>query len=305
MQRSWLGLFEWPLRRLVRHYGTARYLYDLVETIDLDEVDSDSIRDSPLYATLRESPLVYVDVGARGGIEPQLAPFDDILRLLMFEPDPVEADRLRHQLRGTSAIVMACAVGDRAGREVVHLTRRRGNSSILPPRGHSIGLTAIDGEGLDRYTVEATVEVETRRLDDILSQEGLAADILKIDTQGFEWPIIQGLGDHRPFVIVAECATTEIYEGQVTMWKIGAHLESLGYFPARLMRRHAVPADDGRHRSSIQLYGDIIFVPDLSPTGRSVSGRDPTRWFASLCIHGLADLAHWQAREAAVKLPYA
>jgi FkbM family methyltransferase len=305
MQQSFLDFLEWPMRRLIRHYRTARYLYDLVESLDDREAAREWIRSTPMYARLRESPMTYIDIGAREGPDPMLEPFSDILRFVMFEPDPEEAARLRQRFASERVEVIASAAGQIDGHHVIHLTRKRGNSSVLLPDGHSIGLTAIDGEGLDRYTVEARAEVAVRRLDDCLAERGLSADMLKIDTQGSEWPIIQGLGEHRPHVIVAECATTEIYKDQTTIWRIGAHLESLGYFPARLMRRHAVPSVDGSHRSSIQLYGDVVFVPDLSPTGRSLIARDPIRWFASLSIHGLADLARWQAREAGVDLVFA
>lgn len=302
MQRSWLGLLEWPMRSLMRRYRTARYLYDLVETLDEQAADHDASISAPLFAALRAAPLTYVDVGARGGLSPSLSRFREILKVVMFEPDPDEAARLQHECQPSDTVVISAAVSDRTSRQVIYLTRKRGNSSIFPPRGHTIGLTAIDGEGLARYSIDSTVEVDTRRLDESLAVHGLSAEILKIDTQGSEWQVIQGLGDHRPYLIVVECATTEIYEGQTTIWKIGAHLESLGYFPARLMRRHAVPSVDGRHRSSIQLYGDVVFVPDLSATGRSLICRNPTRWLASLTIHGLADLAHWQAGEAEVDL---
>jgi FkbM family methyltransferase len=297
MGRSLLDLLAPPARVLIRRYGTARYLYDLVETLDEDAQDRSSLRMAPSYRGLRQSPLVYVDVGARGGLDRRLDPFREVLRPVLFEPDPAEYARLSATLADTDATVIPAAAGARRERRMVHLTKKRGNSSLLPPNGSAIGLTAIEGEGLGRFEVEAMAEVEVRPLGDCLDELGIRAEILKIDTQGFEWEVLQGLGDHLPHVVVAECATTEIYAGQTSLWRIGLHLEQLGYFAVRFMRRHAVPAVGIRHRASLQLYGDVTFVPSLSPAGRANIERAPERWFACLCLHGLSDLAVWQATE--------
>jgi FkbM family methyltransferase len=79
-----------------------------------------------------------------------------------------------------------------------------------------MGLMAVDGEGVSRFAVEKTIEIKTQRLDEVVKFTDIKLDVLKIDTQGSEFEILSALGQHRPFLICAECATTEIYKGQKT-----------------------------------------------------------------------------------------
>ena len=174
---------------------------------------------------------------------------------------------------------------------------------MLHPSGNMIGLMAIGSEGISRFTVEKTIDIETRRLDDVVKYEEIKIELLKIDTQGSEFEILSALGKHRPFLICAECATTEIYKGQKTLFAVGSLLENLGYFPLHLMDGHLVSKNSSNWRNSIQLYGDVIFVPNNSAQGRAIIEQDIEKWFTSLCMHGYMDFALWQIEELKISKP--
>ena len=55
--------------------------------------------------------------------------------------------------------------------------------------------------GIERLEVDKTIEVDTLRLDEVLPISKTIIDILKIDTQGLEFEVLNGLGEHRPFLI--------------------------------------------------------------------------------------------------------
>lgn len=183
------------------------------------------------------------------------------------------------------------------------MTKKRGGSSLLHPSGNMIGLMAIGSEGTSRFSVEKIIDVTTRRLDDAVNYKNTRIELLKIDTQGSEYEILSTLGEHRPFLICSECATTEIYKGQKTLFVIGLLLENLGYFPIHLMDGHLLPKTSSNWRNSTQLYGDVIFVPDNSANGRAIIERDVEKWFASLCMHGFMDFALWQLEELKISKP--
>lgn len=89
---------------------------------------------------------------------------------------------------------------------------------------------AIGSEGTSRFSVEKTVDIETRRLDDLVKYDDIKIELLKIDTQGSEYEILSALGDHRPFLICAECATTEIYEEQKPYLRLAHYLKTWATF---------------------------------------------------------------------------
>jgi predicted RNase H-like nuclease (RuvC/YqgF family) len=77
----------------------------------------------------------------------------------------------------------------------------------------------------------------------------------------------------------------------------------MGYFPIHLMERQLLPKTETKWRGSIQVHGDVIFVPDNSANGRAIIERDVEKWFAALCMHGYMDFALWQIEELKIPKP--
>jgi len=118
--------------------------------------------------------LCVIDVGANVGDTAALiahaAPNTDFICI---EADPAYLPLLVRNTKGLSVKIFAVALGDKtttSHMQIVHA--RRGTSSISE---------ATDGS-----------ELKTMRSDDILVQSPMAPDVLKIDTDGFEGPILRG-----------------------------------------------------------------------------------------------------------------
>lgn len=142
-------------------------------------------------------PGAVLDIGANLGmfscLVAQLRPGR---RILAFEPGPSTFPALQSSVRRNGANVEChrLALSDRDG-EVAFAMREnaRANSSI-----------STDGEG---------VRVPTRTLDSVVAEFGIAEiGLLKIDTEGFETPVLQGatrvLNEIRPSVIYFEVCPT-------------------------------------------------------------------------------------------------
>ena len=292
-----------PLLIVARYYKTFHQIRDLVSQLDSKQIDRAAFLKTSASKNLIDNPINYADIGARGGLLDFLEPFEDLLNTIYFEPDIEEFEKMKHQYSKRKATIINAAVSDSNSVKTLYLTKKRGGSSLLHPSGNMIGMMSIDGEGTSRFSVEETIQIQTRRLDEVIKFEETQIDLLKIDTQGSEFEILTALGAHRPFLICAECATTEIYKGQKTMFAVGALLENLGYFPLHLMDGHLVSKTLSNWRNSTQLYGDVIFVPDNSAKGRAIIERDVEKWFASLCMHGYMDFALWQIEELKISKP--
>lgn len=292
-----------PLLIVARYYKTFHQIRDLVAQLDSKQVNRTAFLKTDASKRLFAEPINYADIGARDGLLEFLVPFEQILKTIFFEPDVEEFTKMQEKYKTKKVQVINAAVSDSASIRTLFLTKKRGGSSLLHPSGNMIGLMAIGSEGTSRFSVEKTVDIETRRLDDLVKYDEIKIELLKIDTQGSEYEILSALGSHRPFLICAECATTEIYKGQRTLFAVGSLLENLGYFPIHLMDGHLLPETSSNWRNSIQLYGDVIFVPDNSTNGRAIIERDVEKWFASLCMHGFMDFALWQLNELQIFKP--
>jgi len=293
-----------PIILLVaRHYKTFHQIRNLISQLDFEQIDRTSFIKTAASNRFLTDPINYADIGARGGLLEHLLPFDQIVAPIYFEPDPDEFIRLKNSTSGRMTKVFNTAVSNQAGDQTLYLTKKRGGSSILHPSGHMLGLMAIDGEGTRRFAVEKEVIIRTQPLDRVINFIDIKLDILKIDTQGSEYEILSTLEEQRPFLICAECATTEIYKSQKSLFAIGSMLEKIGYFPVALMDGNLISKTKARWRRSIQLYGDVIFVPNNSAEGREIIERDVEKWFASLCMHGFMDFALWQIEELKIAKP--
>jgi FkbM family methyltransferase len=292
-----------PLLLVARYYKTFHQVRDLVSQLDSGQINRTAFLKTDASKRLFAEPINYADIGARDGLLDFLEPFERILKKIFFEPDFEEFTKMQLKYSNQEAKVINAAISDSNSVKTLYLTKKRGGSSLLHPSGNMIGLMAIGSEGTSRFTVEKTVDIATRRLDDVVKYEEIKIELLKIDTQGSEFEILSALGKHRPFLICAECATTEIYKGQKTLFAVGTLLENLGYFPLHLMDGHLVSKSSANWRNSIQLYGDVIFVPNNSAQGRAIIEQDVEKWFASLCMHGYMDFALWQIEEQKISKP--
>ena len=305
LKNKWsvLSLIRTPLVFVARYYKTFHQIRNLISQLDFEKIDRTLILKTRAINRFSHNPINYVDIGARGGLLEFLKPFESVLNTIFFEPDTEEFLKMQKLHADKRAQIFNVAVSDSESTKTLYLTKKRGGSSLLHPSGHMIGLMAQDGNGIDRFAVEKTLEIKTQRLDDVIKFSEIKIDILKIDTQGSEYEILGALGEHRPFLICAECATTEIYKNQKSIFATGLLLENLGYFPLHLMDGHLIPKTAATWRNSTQLYGDVIFVPDNSENGKAIINRDVEKWFAALCMHGYMDFALWQISELNISKP--
>ena len=172
-------------------------------------------------------PVLY-DIGGRGGLHRrwEIARRCGLVQPILFEPDPTERARLA-DVYGVEEVI-GVAVGDIEGPASMYLTAEPGCSSLLEP---DVG--ALRGIGLaDGREVVATIPVTLRRIDVMIS-EGLLPPptYLKIDVQGFEGRVIEGMGDVIEGVVAIELESRLVsaYHGETLLPAMVESLRSLGF----------------------------------------------------------------------------
>lgn len=226
--------------------------------------------DVPAIETLVALPagaIVIADVGAAFFGQRQI--YDALLerglaRLVAFEPDAREVERLRAVL-GPGATIVPRALGD-GGRHVLHLgPPGAGMTSLLRPDPDYLGYF---NEFPTFGRVVGTREIDTVRLDDCLEVERV--DFLRMDVQGSDLSILRhGAAKLRDCAVVQlEVSFVPLYEGQPTFGEIDVHLRRTGFLPhcfAELKRWSIAPTirgGDFRAPFNQLLEGDVVYVKD-------------------------------------------
>jgi FkbM family methyltransferase len=119
-----------------------------------------------------------------------------------------------------------CAIGDRDGLTTINVARNSLSSSLLPmTEAH------VQAEPLARYA--ALEETEVCRLSSVANAYMTAPGqtLLKIDTQGYEWQVLDGAAELLPRVtaVLAEASFVELYEGSRLWRDLIDRLEESGF----------------------------------------------------------------------------
>jgi len=195
----------------------------------LPNVDGTSV-----LADLLPDPLVVVDVGCRWGFSEAWVRLGERCRMIGFDPDVEECERLRRRYRDSPHVmIVPVGLGADAGLATLYRTTAAAGFSLYPPEPEAVERHP----GLDTGKLEGTAVVEVVTLDDWSRQDGVdRIDVIKIDTQGSELNILQGadtmLSTTR--AIEVEVEFNELYTGVPLFGDIDRFLRTKGFVLWRL-----------------------------------------------------------------------
>lgn len=162
----------------------------------------------------------------------------------------------------------------------LYITDHPGCSSILLPTGPGISFRSTFTKNPNQFQVTEIQKIPVIRMEDIFTKDN-PINVLKIDVQGAEFEILEGLGSNRPVLIQCEVSTFEHYQSQRSLLDIMTLLDGLGYFPIVL------PAQSG--------HGDAVFVPNFTRKGIEIFRSNIAIYEIILSIFGLEKYAKWSA----------
>lgn len=174
-------------------------------------------------------PLTLIDIGARGGLQPNWRKARRHLRLVGFEPDPTEYGELAAGADPRRTVYINAALGRAPGRLVLNVGRLGGTSSLLAPNMDFLRRFPQP----ERYEIVRQVPIEAETLDTVLPRHGVDdPDFIKIDTQGAERAILEGGRDtvsRSIFGLEIEVLFAPIYHEQPTFGEIDGFLRGVGF----------------------------------------------------------------------------
>jgi FkbM family methyltransferase len=210
----------------------------------------------PFTAFLDRNPIILADIGARGDCPEEIEGLKPHIDYYAFEADAEESARLSGKGFHSSHIFPAY-VGATPGTLPFHIYKRPGESSAFLPsprfREH------FNNAG---FAVERTVEVECRRLDDLIADAGLAfPDFIKLDVQGSELSILQASPRALAGAVMVEVEVefVEVYEGQPAFHEVCAFMAANRF---EILYLNRVFGQRAGYRGSARgqlIFGDVLF----------------------------------------------
>ena len=222
-----------------------------------------------LRSLLGEQDLVIADVGAAYGLPAHLRVLDTVAKICFFEPHPERAKELEEQYvrRNPGSRVRVCpvALSAQGGQRTLYVTNVPTGSSLLKP-GSEAGLDWVDP---DYFFPVREERLQTQRLEDVLVTEGLSRlDFIKIDVQGGELEVLQGMGSQFLSKILGlelEIGFPGGYVNQPSFSELNKYLESHGLilFDLKPVRGHRY-LPGVRHGYAEDVFGVVPDAPSLS-----------------------------------------
>lgn len=218
--------------------------------------------------------LVAIDVGSRGGIDPDLEPIAWAVSAWGFEPDPDALRRLEQAGPGPWRELrhLPVAIGAGTGERELHVPRSPEGASLLR---HNPAV-ARGFAYRDLFEVERVIPVSTLGLDEAIAKHGIPApSFLKLDVEGAELEVLEGapaalesavaiktevsfLPHRLGQPLAAEVATFLLERGFVLMDFVGAHRwRRYATTPAPYVSREEIPFSAGQLSQ-----GDYLFFRD-------------------------------------------
>jgi FkbM family methyltransferase len=172
---------------------------------------------------------VVLDIGANAGqFGEQLRNNDFIGRIISFEPLP-DAHALLTQNASTDShwhVHTRCALGNYDGETVINIAGNSVSSSLLPM------LQAHSSVAKDSAYI-GTIDTPIARLDAVAGQYLRDAEryFIKIDTQGFEWQVLEGASEtlKNATGVLCELSLVPLYESQRLWLEVVERLRLEGF----------------------------------------------------------------------------
>ncbi len=197
------------------------------KNISLTAVEQNALH---LAASLKKFDIdLVLDVGANDGqFASEIRRSGYTGRVVSFEPLSQAHAKLSQASEGDHMwdVYPRCALGDHNGEVEINIAGNSLSSSILPMlESHRSAAPESAYQGKESVQLKTLDSVAGKYLKDA------KAPLLKIDTQGFEWQVLDGALDTLPHIkgILVELSLVPLYEGQHLWREVIERLEAKGF----------------------------------------------------------------------------
>ena len=233
---------------------------------------------------LNDKKIVALDIGAQGGFNSDnFFPnkYNSFFEDVLIEPIEAEANKLKK-----NKYVINKGIWSRQERKKLFiLDNRLGSSSMYQPSTRNFDLHNIKKNNYKNYDITRTVEINCDTISNLLSELNLKnLDYLKIDTQGAEFEILNGLGSYKPLLIKIEAHVFSMYKDVPSWNKLLNLLYELNYV---VIDWKGI----GEHNSRVPAEMDMILIPNFdNNNGKSLIINSKEKFISLMLIFGQLNL---------------
>jgi FkbM family methyltransferase len=208
---------------------------------------------------LENNHLIIVDIGASGGIDSRWKSVTPYFKGILFEPDAREYDTLKENSE-SNLIVLNSALSDSRKKVEFNLCKKQMVSSIYRPNFNFLEKFT----DVERFKVEKTIKLDADTLDNQLKINNInEVDFIKIDTQGYELPILKGYENNFDSVIGLEIEVEfePMYEGQPLFSDVDNFVKDKGFSLIDLKRyywKRKGNVNTGNNKGQM-IFGDALY----------------------------------------------
>ena len=250
-----------------------------------------------LYKDLLELPINFVDIGARGDFFPLINPISDIVKVIGFEPDKKAALELINKQKKNKSFagfeVISEGLFNKKQKKKLFELSAKTNNSIFKPNYHF-----IDRYKMIKWIIKNSSFINVDCLDKILKKQKQVAEIIKIDTQGSEYEILEGAKNtlKKTVCVIVEVSFCELYEKQKFFSEVELLLRKNGFCFYGFNSFHNrskkfLKKDNYKFRERI-FQTDAIFFKDPFKSKVNFCTRDFQILFLSALLNNFADFAY-------------
>lgn len=215
-------------------------------------------------------PLIVVDVGASGGFEPYWDVYNAQIKLIGFEADATECQRLNQRFKDSNKKIYAIALHSNKGKKPFYVTALACSSGFYHPDMNF--LRRIPDEV--NLTVVKTIEMDTVDFDSFAKIQNIRyVDFMKLDTEGCELDILKGANNFLNSLLglSIEASFLKLHKDQPVFSEIDSFLNQLGFrlfdlevyrHPRKTLppaRSSSIPGPCGQGQV---LWGQVLYLRD-------------------------------------------
>ena len=207
--------------------------------------------------------ISFLDLGCSGSLDKKWAELFPLLSYIGFDPNAEECERLKNQHHSyKEARYLPYAIAGEKGTQTMYMTKSIYCYSLLKP--NHLWLNRFAYRNL--FEEVGTESVECTTLNLLYKEQNIKADIIKLDTQGLELPILKSsnlLLDNL-FCVETETGFLENYLGETKYAQVDEFMRSQGFLLFdliyyRVSRRNEL-ANYGEHQP---LWGESLWLFDF------------------------------------------